>query len=223
MKLQKITKTGISILATIIVSYWLVSAWTNLTTVSTWNTLTATTWNDMITKVNETGNRVSGIFTSWSNVWIWTITPSAPLEVAGKIIRTIDYATANWPGDDTDQWQIVSRVLNLTKLKTSTKLRIGYTDNLRVYSGVFEWKACRWEIRVDWVSCPNQPLVYDFYKVLASENPLHSGTLVGYCSWLTSGAHQIQIWVWDTPGYTGSDCYTWWAGSTWVIDSEEVN
>lgn len=67
----------------IVISYWLVSAWTNLSTVTNWTALTATVWNDMVTKVNETGNRVSWISTDWSsNVWIWTTTPTAKLQVS---------------------------------------------------------------------------------------------------------------------------------------------
>lgn len=55
MKLQKYTKTSLSIVLTLFLSYWLVSAWTNLSSVTTWDTLTSTVWNDMVTKLNDTG------------------------------------------------------------------------------------------------------------------------------------------------------------------------
>lgn len=159
MKLKKYTKSSLIILITIILSYWVVSAWTNLTTVTAGTTLTDTLWNDIITQVNETWNRVSWIFTDWSNnVWIWTITPSTKLEVSWPFIRTIAHASANWPNDDTDSWQIISRVLNFTKTQAGTDIRIWYTDARRVYSSVYEAKNCRWEIKVDWASC-TQPLV----------------------------------------------------------------
>lgn len=85
MKLQKYTKSSLSIIFTLLLSYWLVWAWTNLTSVTTWDSLTATVWNDMVTKLNDTGQRASGIFTdgSW-NVGIWTSTPANKLNVIGN-------------------------------------------------------------------------------------------------------------------------------------------
>ncbi len=82
MKIQKYTKTSISILLTLLLSYWLVSAWTNLSSVTTWDTLTATVWNDMATKLNDAWQRASGIFTDGSGkVGIWTSSPKAHLHI----------------------------------------------------------------------------------------------------------------------------------------------
>jgi len=133
------------------------------------------------------------------------------------LIRKIAYATGNGPGDETDVGQIKSRVLRFTKAKTNTKIRISYTDNLRT---VGPRKTCRWEIRVDGSSCPNQTLIYDDY---ASTRGDTSRTVVGYCSGVAAGSHTIGIWVGNVPGYTRSDCYTGWKNSTWVIEAEEVN
>ncbi|KOR33592.1 hypothetical protein TI05_00070 [Achromatium sp. WMS3] len=137
----------------------------------------------------------------------------------GNVGRTIAYATGNGPNDGTDVGQIKSRVLRFTKAKATTKLRISYTDNFRT-KGTF--KACRWEIRVDGKSCPKQPLIYDDYA--ASNGNTHSShTIVGYCSGLAAGTHTIGIWVSNTPSYSGSNCYTGWNNSTWVLEAEEVN
>jgi len=153
-------------------------------------------------------------------VGIGTTTPGAKLEVAGHVIRTIAYATGNGPNDSTNDGQIKSRVLSFSKAKTNTKIRISYTDNLRTAGAQ---KACRWEIRVDGSSCPNQALVYDYY-VENNDHPHRSRTVVGYCTGIAAGSHTIGIWVGNTPaGYSGSDCYTGWYNSTWVIEAEEVN
>jgi uncharacterized protein YoxC len=134
------------------------------------------------------------------------------------LIRTMAYATGNGPGDTTNVGQIKSRVLRFTKAKKPTKIRINYTDNLSTIGHV---KACRWEIRVDGRSCPNQALVYDDYAH-RFEQTFSTRTVVGYCSGVAAGSHTIGIWVSTTPGYSG-DCYTGWKNSTWVIEAEEVN
>ncbi len=139
--------------------------------------------------------------------------------MAGNLIRTIAYATSNGPNDGTDVGQIKSRVLSFSKAKTDTKIRISYTDNLRTHGSA---KGCRWEIRVDGRSCPNQALVYDDYAS-GNDNTHSSRTVAGYCSGVAAGSHTIGIWVGNTPGYSGSDCYTGWSSSTWVIEAEEIN
>ncbi len=153
------------------------------------------------------------------NVGIGTTSPGAKLDVAGNLIRTIAYATGNGPVDGTDVGQIKSRVLRFTKAKTHTKIRINYTDNLSTKGHV---KACRWEIRVDGRSCPNQALVYDDYAH-RHEQTFSSHTVVGYCSGVAAGSHTIGIWVSTTPGYSASNCHTGWKNSTWVIEVIEVN
>jgi len=135
------------------------------------------------------------------------------------LIRTIAYATGNGPNDGTDVGQIKSRVLRFTKTETHTKIRISYTDCLRTRGN---GNACRWEIRVDGSSCPNQALIYDDYAYIYSDTHT-SRTVVGYCSGVAAGSHTIGIWVGNAPRYTGSDCNTGWDKSTWVIEAEEVN
>jgi len=161
----------------------------------------------------------SGKVTTTVNVGIGTTAPGAKLDVAGNLIRTIAYATNNGPNDGTDVGQIKSRVLSFSKAKTDTKIRISYTDNLRTHGNA---KGCRWEIRVDGRSCPNQALVYDDYAS-GNDNTHSSRTVAGYCSGVAAGSHTIGIWVGNTPGYSGSDCYTGWSSSTWVIEAEEIN
>ena len=132
--------------------------------------------------------------------------------------RSITYATDNGPTDGTDIGIIESRLLSFEKLRSNSDIRISYTDNFRTLG---YRKACRWEILIDGTSCPSQPLVYD--NSVTHDNIHRSGTFVGYCSGLDTGLHEIQIYVDNTPGYTGSDCSTGWKNSTWLIEAEEVN
>ncbi len=152
------------------------------------------------------------------SVGIGTTDPGAKLHVNGNFIRTIAYATGNGPNDGTDVGQIKSRVLRFTKAKAATKLRISYTDNFRTLG---TRKACRWEIRVDGKSCPNQALIYDDW--VPRDDYHHSRNVVGYCSGIAAGKHTIGVWVSNTHGRSGSDCYTGWNNSTWVLEAEEVN
>lgn len=167
--------------------------------VNSWDTLTATMWNDLVTKVSPITNN------SWN------------IELSWELTRSITYFTWNWPVDNLDDWQIVSRVLNFTKKSESTVLRINYTDNFRAW---WTGRWCRWEVKIDGGSC-TQPLLYDYFTW--SDNILRSQNVVWYCSGISAWSHQIQVWVTDVPWYPSSDCYTWWNNSTWVIDVEEVN
>jgi flagellar biosynthesis chaperone FliJ len=141
-------------------------------------------------------------------------------QVPSDFIRTIAHATGNGPNDNTDNGQIASRVLSFTKAKTNTQIRISYTDNWRTYG---TGKGCRWEIRVDGRSCPNQALVYDDYAY-KDDNTFSSRKVIGYCSGIAAGSHTIGIWVGNVPGgHSAGDCYTGWNTSTWVLEAEEVN
>ncbi len=148
------------------------------------------------------------------------LTDAVQVAKNGNVGRTIAYATGNGPNDGTDIGQIKSRVLRFTKAKAATKLRISYTDNFRTLG---TRKACRWEIRVDGKSCPNQALIYDDY--FPREDHHSSHTVVGYCSGLAAGTHTIGVWVSNNAhsSYSGGNCYTGWANSTWVLEAEEVN
>ncbi|MDD2871447.1 MAG: hypothetical protein PHS49_05645 [Candidatus Gracilibacteria bacterium] len=84
--MKKINKNYILSFLVFIFSVGIVSSWTNLGTVTSGTNLTDTIWNNLITQVNETGNRVSGIFTDGSgNVGIGTETPNSKLDVNGSI------------------------------------------------------------------------------------------------------------------------------------------
>ena len=162
------------------------------------------------------------VFYNGGNVGIGTSSPAAMLEVNGDFIRKVEYATGNGPNDATDVGQILSRALTFTKKRSDTQLRINYTDNLRVYTPQSTMSGCRWEIRIDGVSFPNQPLVFDYYTYLAGSNTHRSRNVLGFGEGINAGTHQIQIWVGPVPGVAQGDCNTGFNSSTWTIEVEEV-
>lgn len=135
--------------------------------------------------------------------------------------RTIPRAFGNGPVDGTDIGPLASRVLNIDKALADTTLRIGYTDNFRAYRSAPP-AACRWEVRIDGVSCPSGALIYDEYMTTSSVFTHRAKSVVGYCDGLAAGLHTIQVYVSNHPSGPGSDCYTGFDSSTWVIESEEV-
>jgi len=158
-----------------------------------------------------------------------TVDKSGDLDVRGSFSRRIAHASGFNQMDGLDVGQIVTRVLSVNKKQASTALRIGYTDNFRT---VGQNKSCTWEIRVDGQSCPSGVLKYSIFHSTTTGDIAYvhrSDHVVGYCSGLAAGQHEIQIWVepsTDTrPGglsYPGSDCFTGWI-STWMLEAEEVN
>ncbi|MDD2871863.1 MAG: tail fiber domain-containing protein [Candidatus Gracilibacteria bacterium] len=100
MKIQKYTKTSISILLTLLLSYGLVSAWTNLSSVTTGDNLTETIWNEMVTKLNDTGQRASGIFTDGlGRVGIGTSNPETDFVVTNNQANHTTYVKIKGTGD----------------------------------------------------------------------------------------------------------------------------
>jgi hypothetical protein len=65
MKLQKYTKFIISVVLISWLSCSLVFAWTNLSNMSSWDTLDETAINNIIAKINENGNKLKNISANW--------------------------------------------------------------------------------------------------------------------------------------------------------------
>ncbi|MDP7457162.1 MAG: hypothetical protein QGH47_00405 [Candidatus Woesearchaeota archaeon] len=158
----------------------------------------------------------------------WKLMGPEPEEVFaindGQTIRRITRETGLGPVDETDNGPISSRQLRFNKKKDNTAVRIGYTDNLRVYGTN---NACSWEIKVDSVSCPGGALIYDYYVYAATgyENTHRSYGVFGYCEGLSAGDHQFQVYVSSHPAataYANSNCYTGWHNSRWTLEAEEV-
>lgn len=65
---------------------WVASAWVNLSTVNTWDSLTSTKWNDLVTKINDIWTRTDWIYNNSWNIGIWVATPTAKLDVNWTIV-----------------------------------------------------------------------------------------------------------------------------------------
>lgn len=165
----------------------------------------------------------NNIFNNGGNVGIGTSTPSAKLDVNGELIRTLQYATANGPDEASGVTffppaKINSRVLNFNKKSATSKIKIAYTDVVRVYQNA---GTARFEIRVNNISNPGQPLIYDFYN--GSGNNRHLPlTIQGIFTGLPAGNHEISIWVIQKPGYPIMNVYLGWDNCTWLIEAEEI-
>ncbi len=155
------------------------------------------------------------------------IDKSGNADLSGSFIRRVARATGFNERDGTDAGLISTRVLNITKTRDDTAVRIGYSDSFRVYTGAGN-NECRWELRVDddpadgtdAISCPGGVLAYDIFD-LAINNNHRVGSVFGYCEGLTAGSYQIQVWVSTAPGYSDADCHTGW-NARWTLEAEEV-
>lgn len=125
--------------------------------------------------------------------------------------------------DGTDSGIITSRTLSFTKASATSRLRITWSDNLRVYgSGAV---GSRWEVLLDGspVASPNR-LVADVYVNASSPILRHTPTtVVGMADDVAAGSHQLTISV----ALLGSvnpatDAYTGFPGTTWFLIVEEL-
>ncbi|MDH5547561.1 MAG: hypothetical protein OEZ43_18420 [Gammaproteobacteria bacterium] len=144
------------------------------------------------------------------------------VDKSGAMMRRIAYARGEL-SDGLDSGQIPGRLLTFKKQfdKDTSVVRIGYSDSFRVYG---HGKACQWELRVNGVSCPGAPLHYALHVSNSAgdiSNHHRQGSVFGYCEGLDAGVHEIQVWVGQAPGYSGSDCATGW-NTTWTLEAEEV-
>jgi hypothetical protein len=179
-----------------------------------------TDWRKMAT-FDAPNNQV--IFPS-GNVGIGKTDPKARLEVDGPMIRKVAIATGLGPNDGTDKGQIKSRILNFTKLRDDTALRIIYCDNLRIRG--YNCSA-RWEIRIDGKAPPNGAICQDKYHlgpITPIDNVHEPTTIIGHATGIRAGRRQIQVWVVNpVPGHgRGCDAYTGWNKSRWTIEAQEV-
>ncbi len=141
----------------------------------------------------------------------------------GVSMRNIAF-THGYLGDNTDSGALFQRSVTITKVRSDTALRIGWEDNLRVLNSSVGGNACRWELRIDGASCANPgPLVFDVYSgPLAGDDQHRTQANFAICAGLAAGTHVVQVYVDNSPGYTGSDCYTGWNSQYWALEAEEV-
>lgn len=141
----------------LILSYGFVNAWTNLSSVTTGDSLTATVWNDMATKLNDAWQRASGIFTDGSgNVGVGTENPNSKLHVnwaitlwSHVITKWSNWALVlnAWPADWLNQAGVWFRKNNILWDVSS------YIDLMRITEtwNVWIWTISPWaKLQVSW-------------------------------------------------------------------------
>ena len=141
-------------------------------------------------------------------------------QTAKSALRNLAYVSGFNNNDPRDLGFVTGRELTINKLNESSKIRLSYTDNFRVFPA---GKACTWEIMIDGISCPSQPLKYSFYHAGAGVNEHSSSNVVGYCEGIPAGVHTVSVYVSPTVEHNVSaDCFTGW-NSSWMVESEEIN
>ena len=141
-------------------------------------------------------------------------------QTAKSVLRNLSYVSGFNNSDPKDIGFVTGRELTINKLNESSKIRLSYTDNFRVFPA---GKACTWEIMIDGIPCPSQPLKYTFYHAGTGVNEHSSSNVVGYCEGIPAGVHTVSVYVSPTVEHNESaDCFTGW-NSSWMVESEEVN
>lgn len=154
-----------------------------------------------------------------------TVNADGSLNISGQVYRTIEYVTGPGQPSGIDSGPVPGRELTFTKKYNDTKLRVSYSDHFRVNGA---GKACRWEVYFNGLPC-SQPgrVAYDVY--VDSGNTHRPATVLGYCESTSAGSLDagdvidVNVLVSNSPGYSGSDCYTGWqSDATWLLEVEEV-
>ncbi len=145
--------------------------------------------------------------------------------------RKVFYTTGH-KRDDREEGYIDLRVLNISKEKSDTALRITYTDNLRVY---ISNTACQYELKVFdrynnlQTQCNNLKFfLYDSSSDASNQAHHRTSTLSGVCEKsLPAGDYTIKTYVTneftDLEGAdrSGGDCDTGF-GTQFLLQAEEI-
>jgi FtsZ-binding cell division protein ZapB len=187
------------------------------TEVSTLETSNST----LSTKVTNQATQISTLETENQNL-------KTELSEPRKIFYTTGYQE---DGRDDDKESLDSRVLNISKDKSDTAIRITYTDTLRVYTSS---GACQYELRVfdqygsQQVQCNNLKFVlFDSSGDGSIQNHHRTSTLSGVCEKLPVGDYIVKAYVTneftDLGGtdYSGANCFTGW-NTQFLLQAEEI-
>ncbi|CAJ1387336.1 unnamed protein product [Effrenium voratum] len=124
-------------------------------------------------------------------------------------------------GDGRDTGPIDKRVVNFKKRLADSRVRLFYSDSLRVAESKKSC-GCRWHLRIDGKACPSGPIMGDVY-IRKGENNHRPRSFIGYCEDLSEGSHKVDVEVSTVPGYTTCNCYTGWHPTGhFVLEAEEI-
>jgi hypothetical protein len=167
----------------------------------------------------------SDCYTGWAGGASWTLAaeeedkrgkpelPELPTPEAAYMLK-------HGPQDGKDGGWVNGRTLLFEKKSAKSRLLITYQDNLRVYG---HGKACRWTVKLDGADCKTGTITTDMH-VQGNHNDHAPHALLGYCDGVPAGKHSLKVFVGQSPGYSGSDCYTGWTSkSSWVLEGREIH
>lgn len=137
------------------------------------------------------------------------------------VLRRLDlvevYTDTQWVTANTatgsDSGAIGPMQMTFTKELEDSILYVTYSDNLRTTGGN---KACRWEVYFNGQPCSSPGRVAgDIYQ--QNGNSHEQTGIHGYCRGNSGGDFgardvAVSVRVSNSPGYSGSDCYTGWRG-----------
>ncbi len=128
---------------------------------------------------------------------------------------SVTYKSGINEGDQEDNGLIASRTLVFNKSTGLSRLRITYSDNLRVISN--SAGSATWEVLLDGnsISLPHN-LKTSIYT--RTELNHRVSTLVGYAEGIPAGTHELSVYVTST---IGSDAYTGYS-STFLLEVQEI-
>ena len=122
--------------------------------------------------------------------------------------------------DNSDSTTKPVATATFNKQSSSSGLRILYFDNLRVFART-EDAWCRWEVKVDGLSCA-APLAASVNHY-TSDNE-YPGIILGECLGVAAGEHKVNV---VSTNSVGAECYSGWTSSPRVMHSlievQEVN
>jgi len=178
-------------------------------------------WHTAQVYVSPTPGYRADCYTGWySQQTSWTL--EATEVPANSRKKGLSFVTKYTGGDGRDHGWVNHRILRFFKNQGGTAMRLTYNDNLRTHARG-GGHSCRWNLMVDNRHCPSGNIGGDAY-IWGAANNHRPRVITGYCSGLKRGWHHLRVFVQQTPGYRGSDCYTGWytQQTSWTLEAEEI-
>jgi|GEM_PF-5431824 len=127
--------------------------------------------------------------------------------------------------DDIDSGTVSGRIVTFTKIFESSKLKITYSDNLRVLGVAGQNNGATWEIKLDGLSISNPHSLKTTVEADAGGTTFHNihrqSTLIGYVLGVPAGIHTVRVDVGPTPLGVRGNAFTG-SYSTFLLEVEEI-
>ncbi|CAK9050312.1 unnamed protein product [Durusdinium trenchii] len=111
--------------------------------------------------------------------------------------------------DGRDGGVVNGRVLNFNKQLADSRLRLFYSDNLRIHGRPHKSGACRWHLRIDGQMCGSGAITGDVYGH-APDNVHRQRSFMGYCDNVPAGQHKVDVHIEAIHHHWVCDAFTGW-------------